>query len=178
MAWARGWLDKRNCNPPRCHRVSMPFGIGNLAYQNSFHYDLGRYITALGGVSGIATALLGVSGKTSATTDDNHQSWTTFVFNLLLSIAGPVFVAALIVGVSIALDLLLFIDPPLAELHRTLSNPSNHYPLPRGGCSCHGFGRRSHRVEEREHKPLLVARGLPKPTRPGLPRCGASGAKP
>ena len=37
----------------------LSVGIGNLAYQNSFHYDLGRYITALGGVSGIATALLG-----------------------------------------------------------------------------------------------------------------------
>ena len=101
----------------------LSVGIGNLAYQNSFHYDLGRYITALGGVSGIATALLGMSGKTSATTDDNHQSWTTFVFNLLLSIAGPVFVAALIVGVSIALDLLMFGDTLLHALHAPSPTP-------------------------------------------------------
>jgi hypothetical protein len=101
----------------------LSVGIGNLAYQNSFHYDLGRYITALGGVSGIATALLGMSGKTSATTDDNRQSWTTFVFNLLLSIAGPVFVAALIVGASIALDLLMFGDTLLHALHNPPPTP-------------------------------------------------------
>jgi Patatin-like phospholipase len=101
----------------------LSVGIGNLAYQNSFHYDLGRYITALGGVSGIATALLGMSGKTSATTDDNHQSWTTFVFNLLLSIAGPVFVAALIVCASIALDLLMFGDTLLHALHNPPPTP-------------------------------------------------------
>jgi hypothetical protein len=70
----------------------LSVGVGNFLYLLSFHYDIGRYITALGGVSGIATALLGMSGKTPATADDNHQSWTTFVFNLLLSIAGPVFV--------------------------------------------------------------------------------------
>jgi hypothetical protein len=101
----------------------LSVGVGNLVYQNSFQYDLGRYITALGGVSGIATALLGVSGKTSATTDDNHQSWTTFVFNLLLSIAGPVFMAALIVGVSIALDLLMFGDTLLHALHAPSPTP-------------------------------------------------------
>jgi hypothetical protein len=94
----------------------LSVGVGNLVW-NHQHYDLGRYIAALGGGSGIATALLGMSGKTSATTDDTHQSWTTFVFNLLLSIAGPVFMAALIVGVSIALDLLMFGDTLLHALH-------------------------------------------------------------
>ena len=101
----------------------LSVGIGNLAYQNYFHYDLGRYITALGGVSGIATALLGMSGKTSATTDDNHQSWTAFVFNLLLSIVGPVFVAALIVGVSVALDRIMFGDTLLHALHAPSPTP-------------------------------------------------------
>ena len=101
----------------------LSVGVGNLVHQNYFHYDLGRYITALGGVSGIATALIGMSGKTSATTDDNDQSWTTFAFNLLLSIAGPVFVAALIVGVSIALDLLMFGDTLLHALHAPSPTP-------------------------------------------------------
>ena len=127
MARARRWLGKRSCDRLGGHCV-FSVGIGNLAYQNYFHYDLGRYITALGGVSGIATALLGMSGKTSATTDDNHQSWTAFVFNLLLSIVGPVFVAALIVGVSVALDRIMFGDtllhrftPPLQHLQRLSS---------------------------------------------------------
>jgi hypothetical protein len=88
----------------------LSIGVGNLVLQNYFHYDLGRYIAALGGISGIATALIGKSGGTSATTDDASPSWTSFVLNLLLSIAGPVFVAALIVVVSVALDLLMFGD--------------------------------------------------------------------
>jgi hypothetical protein len=97
----------------------LSVGVGNLLYILSSHYDydIGRYITALGGVSGIATALLGMSGKTPATTDGNHQSWTTFVFSLLLSIAGPVFVATLIVAASIVLDLLMFGGAVLHVLH-------------------------------------------------------------
>ena len=102
----------------------LSVGVGNFLYLLSFHYDIGRYITALGGVSGIATALLGMSGKTPATTDDNHQSWTTFVFNLLLSIAGPVFVATLIVAASIVLDLLMFGGAVLHVLHEPPPAPT------------------------------------------------------
>jgi Patatin-like phospholipase len=100
----------------------LSVGVGNFVW-NHQDYDLGRYITALGGVSGIATALLGMSGKTSATTDDTRRSWTTFVFNLLLSIAGPVFMAALIVCVSIALDRLMFGDTLLHALHSPSPTP-------------------------------------------------------
>ncbi len=101
----------------------LSVGVGNFLYLKSFHYDIGRYITALGGVSGIATALLGMSGKTPGTTDGNHQSWTTFVFNLLLSIAGPVFVATLIVAASIGLDLLMFGGAVLDVLHHPPPTP-------------------------------------------------------
>ena len=101
----------------------LSVGVGNFLYLMSFDYDIGRYITALGGVSGIATALLGMSGKTPATTDGNHQSWTTFVFNLLLSIAGPVFVATLIVAASIGLDLLMFGGAVLNVLHHPPPTP-------------------------------------------------------
>ena len=64
-----------------------------------------------------------MSGKTPATADDNHQSWTTFVFNLLLSIAGPVFVATLIVAASIVLDLLMFGGALLHVLHAPPPTP-------------------------------------------------------
>jgi hypothetical protein len=99
----------------------LSVGVGNLVFHNDF--DLGRYITALGGVSGIATALIGKSGKTPATSDDNDSSWTAFTFNLLLSIAGPLFVAALIVGASFALDLLMFGDTLLHALHSPSPTP-------------------------------------------------------
>jgi Patatin-like phospholipase len=104
----------------------LSVGVGNFLYILSSHYDydIGRYITALGGVSGVATALLGLSGKTPATTDGNHQSWTTFVFSLLLSIAGPVFVATLIVAASIVLDLLMFGGAVLHVLHEPPPAPT------------------------------------------------------
>jgi hypothetical protein len=102
----------------------LSVGVGNFLYLTSFDYDIGPYITALGGVSGIATALLGMSGKTPATTDGNHQSWTTFVFSLLLSIAGPVFVATLIVAASIVLDLLMFGGAVLHVLHEPPPAPT------------------------------------------------------
>ena len=103
----------------------LSVGVGNFLYilSSYYHYDIGRYITALGSVSGVATALLGLSGKTPATTDGNHQSWTTFVFGLLLSIAGPVFVATLIVAASIVLDLLMFGGALLHVLHNPPPTP-------------------------------------------------------
>ena len=94
----------------------LSVGIGNSHIRISFIMISAVTSPRSEAFSSIATAILGVSGKTSATTDDNHQSWTTFVFNLLLSIAGPVFVAALIVGVSIAARLLMFGDT-LHALH-------------------------------------------------------------
>jgi Patatin-like phospholipase len=103
----------------------LSVGVGNFVYilSSRYDYDIGRYITALGSVSGIATALLGLSGKTPATTDGNHRSWTTFVFSLLLSIAGPVFVATLIVAASIVLDLLMFGGAVLHVLHNPPPTP-------------------------------------------------------
>jgi hypothetical protein len=115
MAGARCWLGKRRRDRLGGHGVSIR--------RRRQHYDIGRYITALGSVSGVATALLGMSGKTPATTDGNHQSRTTFLFGLLLSIAGPVFVATLIVAASIVLDLLIFGGALLHVLHNPPPTP-------------------------------------------------------
>ncbi len=93
----------------------LSIGVGNLIFHTDPH--LGAYIASLGGISGIATALVGKSSKTLAKADDNDRSWTGLVLKLLLSIAGPVFVAALIVGISIALDLLLLGDTLLHALN-------------------------------------------------------------
>jgi hypothetical protein len=96
----------------------LSIGVGYLVVRgDSLWPHLGHYIAALGGMSGVATALIGKSGKTSATTDDNDPSWTGYFLNLLVSIAGPVFVAALIVGISIALDQLMFGDTFLHVLN-------------------------------------------------------------
>ncbi len=77
---------------------------------------LGAYIATLGGMSGIATALIGKSSLTSATPDDDDRSRTGFILNLVLAVVGPVFLAALIVGISVALDLLLIRDSFLHAL--------------------------------------------------------------
>jgi Patatin-like phospholipase len=103
----------------------LSVGVGNLVmHGDDLWPHLGRYIASLGGVSGIATALIGKSGKTSATADDNDPSWTGFICNLLLSIAGPVFVAALIVGISIACDELMFGDTLLHALNDVPPSPA------------------------------------------------------
>jgi Patatin-like phospholipase len=73
--------------------------------QESYH-QLGTYFASLGSVTGIATALIGKSSKTSAS-DAEEQTTTSQILNYALAIAGPVFVAILIVLLSIALDQLL-----------------------------------------------------------------------
>ena len=62
-----------------------------------------------GVVSGIITALLGGSsedsGKIIASTI--RAVWTAMAFNIVLALAGPIFVAVLIIGLSVGLDKLL-----------------------------------------------------------------------
>jgi hypothetical protein len=68
-----------------------------------FYPELGKYFASVGGLTGIATALI---GKTSAS-DADEETTTSQILNYALAIAGPVFVAILIVLLSIALDQLL-----------------------------------------------------------------------
>ncbi len=74
-------------------------------------------------MSGVLTALIGKSSKTAATRDDEDRSRTGQILNHVLAVAGPVFVAALIVGISIALDRLLIGDSLLRALN-TRSPPT------------------------------------------------------
>jgi hypothetical protein len=69
--------------------------------------SLGKYFASLGGATGLATALIGKSGKTSAA-DDDEPSLTGRILNYALALAGPIFVAILIVLLSVALDFILF----------------------------------------------------------------------
>jgi hypothetical protein len=68
---------------------------------------LGPVVASVGGVAGIITALLGKSAQTPAKPQRDKQSTTSKIFGIVLAIAGPVFAAALIVVLSIALDELL-----------------------------------------------------------------------
>ena len=70
-----------------------------------------KALALAGGVSGIATALLGMSSSTPATsTSDNQGGVWAIASNIALAVAGPVFAAALVVGLSIGLDRLLLGD--------------------------------------------------------------------
>ena len=78
-----------------------------------------KALAAAGGITGIATALLGMSSATSPTaTSDKQGSKTSLLCNIGLAIAGPVFAAALVVGLSIALDQLLLGDWLVQQLQR------------------------------------------------------------
>jgi hypothetical protein len=61
-----------------------------------------------GVVSGIITALLGGSSKTPAkSTHADQGGWTATAYNIVLALAGPIFVAILIIVLSVGLDKLL-----------------------------------------------------------------------
>jgi hypothetical protein len=87
--------------------LTAALSIALGSYVQEYYPALGKYFASLGGVTGIATAFLGKSSKTSATSDADHQSITSQVLNFALALAGPVFVAVLIVLLSIALDQIL-----------------------------------------------------------------------
>jgi hypothetical protein len=88
--------------------VTAALSIALGYYVQELVPSLGKYFASLGGVAGVATALIGRSGKTSAQADDGDQSLTGTIMNYALALVGPVFVAILIVLLSIALDLILF----------------------------------------------------------------------
>jgi hypothetical protein len=85
-------------------------------------HALGSYIASAGGAAGIVTALLGKGAQTSAKPrsddKDNKKDVKTIVSNIALAVAGPIFAAALIVSLSIALDLLLLDDSLLNGLRK------------------------------------------------------------
>ena len=70
----------------------------------------------VGVVSGAVTAFLGGSGKSPALASSGDQSKTALACNIGLAIAGPVFVAILIIVLSAGLDMLLFGDALAARL--------------------------------------------------------------
>jgi hypothetical protein len=88
-----------------------------------------KYVVASGGVigviSGIVTALLGSSSKTAAKSSSKDQgSFTSTLYNVALAVAGPVFVAILIVALSVVLDLLLLGDALVNEI-QTQAQPTS-----------------------------------------------------
>jgi hypothetical protein len=75
-------------------------------------------------LSGLLTALLGGSSKTPAKSSDNGQAgMVALAYNVVLAVSGPIFVAVLIIALSVGLDRLL--------LQKTLSDSlgETHYSL-------------------------------------------------
>lgn len=68
------------------------------------------YIASAGGVAGIVAALIGKSTQTAAKPSKDKSSYTELASKIILAIAGPIFAAVLVVGISVALDLLLLDD--------------------------------------------------------------------
>jgi len=60
------------------------------------------WVTALGAISGAATAFLGKSSLTGGT--DSSSSWSGLVSNIGLKVAGPLFAAILLILLSVAFD--------------------------------------------------------------------------
>ena len=84
-----------------------------------------RQLVAAGGVTGIVTALLGSSSKTPAKPTNSNQGWiTALVFNIALAVVGPIFVATLVITLSIALDRAL-LGGSLVELLRSYAQSND-----------------------------------------------------
>jgi hypothetical protein len=100
--------------------------IGFLVFDGGYFVQIAsgpvhRYIVASGGVigvlSGIVTALLGSSSGTAAkSTSKDQGSFKSTLYNIVLAMAGPIFVAVLIIALSVALDLLLLGDALVNEI--------------------------------------------------------------
>ena len=86
----------------------IAFAGGHLLIEA--HAWLGPYIAAIGGVAGIAGALLGRSAAAPAKPEPQSPGMAAIAVMIGLAIAGPIFAAALVVGISVALDLLLLGD--------------------------------------------------------------------
>ncbi len=72
--------------------------------------EAGKYVAGAGGISGIVTAWLGKSAKTPAKPGEGDQGFKTIAYSVALAIAGPIFAAILVVGISVGLDMLLLGD--------------------------------------------------------------------
>lgn len=93
-----------------------------------------QYVVAAGGIlsviSGIVTALLGSSSKTPAKASSaKPNDYTALAYNIGLAIAGPIFVALLIVGLSMALDKVLFDESLVKLLKGPPAAEQSHPPL-------------------------------------------------
>jgi hypothetical protein len=94
----------------------LSVGVGHyIIHPDGLH--LQSLTASLGAMSGVASVLIGKSGLTPATPDESRPSITGLLLNLVLAVAGPVFVAALIVGLSVALDGLMFRDSLVSAVH-------------------------------------------------------------
>jgi hypothetical protein len=94
----------------------LSVGVGHyIIHPDGLH--LQSLTASLGAMSGVASVLIGKSGLTPATPDESRPSITGLLLNFVLAVAGPVFVAALIVGLSVALDGLLFRDSLVSAVH-------------------------------------------------------------
>lgn len=98
-------------------------------YAVQFSYISIKHLVAAGGLTGIVTALLGKSSRTSAKQGDDSQGVTGTVLNIALAVAGPIFAAALIIALSVALDQLLLDDSLVVLLRSKEPPPTAHILL-------------------------------------------------
>ncbi len=117
------------------------FGFGGAPFAQTAHSNAcgpGRRLRGIITVaSGIVTALLGRSAKTVAKTG-SKSSRTALIYNIVLAVTGPIFVAGMINGLSIGLDAALFDD---SLIQRLLPVRRTRSPFGRPGVAVDRFWR-------------------------------------
>jgi hypothetical protein len=90
------------------------------------HSWLAPYIASAGGMAGVVAALIGKSPLTSVKPNAENQGTKAIASNIALAIAGPIFAAILVVGISVVLDLLLLDDSLVKILSDGTTSPGYH----------------------------------------------------
>jgi hypothetical protein len=83
---------------------------GHFLIDVAYGQWIAPYIASAGGISGVIAALIGKSSLTSAKPNAKNDSAKAIISNIGLAIAGPIFAVVLVIGISVALDLLLLGD--------------------------------------------------------------------
>jgi hypothetical protein len=86
----------------------LSMGGAHYLIEDAWGKYVAPYIASCGGIAGVIAALIGKSSRTPAKPGHkDDQGFIATASKIVLAIAGPIFAAALIIYVSVALDLLL-----------------------------------------------------------------------
>lgn len=103
--------------------TSVSFAGGYFLIDYVYGQILAPYVASVGGLAGVVVAWLGKNGKAGNKAKSDQKGSKSFAAEIGIAIAGPIFAIVLVVGISIALDLLLLGDSLVVGLAGKIWSP-------------------------------------------------------